>query len=231
MGGLVQVLGIKGSTKAEGDTRAEENVVSQGGNTTVVDLGLNCENRQQYLLGVSAHLPESYLGERRGVETVLAGNLETDGVTGLGVPGSLGTSLNLSVDAVVVAGGENAQVVASGDGGSVLGNAVADGSGVLGNGSLLDVVATLSTDNKTLVAEDSVEVGSGAAEEVEESTGMQVGLLEVEVELGTLGLLGGEVLGEDLSLETLGDVVVELELGVEGISGGPSLGEGETWPR
>lgn len=50
MGGLVQVLGIKGSTKAEGDTRAEENVVSQGGNTTVVDLGLKCENRQQHLL-------------------------------------------------------------------------------------------------------------------------------------------------------------------------------------
>lgn len=40
MGSLVEVLGIKGSTKAEGDTRAEENVVSQGGNTTVVDLGL-----------------------------------------------------------------------------------------------------------------------------------------------------------------------------------------------
>lgn len=40
VGGLVQVLGIKGSTKAEGDTRAQQNVVSQGGNTTVIDLGL-----------------------------------------------------------------------------------------------------------------------------------------------------------------------------------------------
>ena len=132
---------------------------------------------------------------------------------------------------MVVAGGENAQVVAGGDGGSVLGNAVANGSGVLSDGSLLDVVATLSTDDEALVAENSVEVGGGAAEEVEESTSVQVGLLEVEVELGTLGLLGGEVLGEDLSLETLGDVVVELELGVEGVGGGPSLGEGETWPR
>lgn len=132
---------------------------------------------------------------------------------------------------MVVAGGENAQVVAGGDGGSVLGNAVANGSGVLGDGSLLDVVATLSTDDEALVAENSVEVGGGAAEEVEESTSVQVGLLEVEVELGTLGLLGGEVLGEDLSLETLGDVVVELELGVEGVGSGPSLGESETWPR
>lgn len=40
MGGLVQVLGIERGTQAEGDTRAEENVVSQSGNTTVVDLGL-----------------------------------------------------------------------------------------------------------------------------------------------------------------------------------------------
>lgn len=131
---------------------------------------------------------------------------------------------------MVVASGENAQVVASGDGSSVLGNAVADGSGVLGDGGLLDVVATLSTDKETLVAENSVEVGGRAVEEVEEGTSVQVGLLEVEVQTGTLGLLGGEVLGEDFSLETLGDVVVELELGVEGVGGSPSLGEGETCP-
>jgi hypothetical protein len=40
VGGLVQVLGIERGTQTEGDTRAEENVVSQSGNTTVVDLGL-----------------------------------------------------------------------------------------------------------------------------------------------------------------------------------------------
>ena len=43
MGGLVQVLGIKGSTEAKGDTRAQEDVVGQGGNTTVIDLGLFTE--------------------------------------------------------------------------------------------------------------------------------------------------------------------------------------------
>lgn len=131
---------------------------------------------------------------------------------------------------MVVASREDAQVVASSDGSSVLGNAVANGSGVLGDGGLLDVVATLSTDKETLVAENSVEVGGRAVEEVEEGTSVQVGLLEVEVQAGTLGLLGGEVLGEDLSLQTLGNVVVELELGVEGVGGSPSLGEGETCP-
>lgn len=130
---------------------------------------------------------------------------------------------------MVVAGGEEGQVVAGGDGSGVLGNAVADGSRVLGDGGLVDVVATLSTDEEALVAENGVEVGGGAVQEIEEGTGVQVGLLEVQVELGTLGLLSGLVLGEDLSLEALGDVVVELELGVEGVGGGPSLGEGEAW--
>lgn len=171
----------------------------------------------------------AYLGEGRGVESVLAGNLKADRVAGLGVPGSLSTSLNLSVDAVVVAGSEDGQVVASGDGSGVLGNAVANGSGVLGDGSLLDVVATLSTNEEALVAKDSVEVGGGAVQEVEEGTGVQVGLLEVKVDLSTLGLLGRLVLGEDLGLETVGNVVVELELGVEGVGSGPCLGEGEAW--
>lgn len=128
---------------------------------------------------------------------------------------------------MVVAGREQRQVVAGGDGSRVLGNAVADGSGVLGDGGLVDIVATLSTDEEALVAEDSVEVGGGAVQEVEEGAGVQVGLLEVEVELGTLGLLGGLVLGQDLSLEALGDVVVQLKLGVQSVGGGPSLGEGE----
>lgn len=43
VGSLVKVLGIEGSTEAESDTRAEEDVVGQSGDTTVVDLGLNCE--------------------------------------------------------------------------------------------------------------------------------------------------------------------------------------------
>lgn len=40
VGSLVQVLGIERGTEAEGDTGAEQDVVSQSGNTTVVDLGL-----------------------------------------------------------------------------------------------------------------------------------------------------------------------------------------------
>jgi hypothetical protein len=47
VGSLVEVLGIERSTEAKSDTRAEQNVVSQSGNTTVVDLGLFREKKKK----------------------------------------------------------------------------------------------------------------------------------------------------------------------------------------
>ena len=41
MGGLIELLGIKGATDAESDTGAEENIVGDGCDATVVDLGLD----------------------------------------------------------------------------------------------------------------------------------------------------------------------------------------------
>jgi hypothetical protein len=40
VGGLVKLLGIKGTTESESNTRAEENVVGNGSDTTVIDLSL-----------------------------------------------------------------------------------------------------------------------------------------------------------------------------------------------
>lgn len=40
VGSLVKLLGIKGGTKAKGNTLAEEDVVAEGGDTVVVDLEL-----------------------------------------------------------------------------------------------------------------------------------------------------------------------------------------------
>ena len=42
MGSLVELLGINGGTKAEGNTGAEEDVVSEGDDAAVVELDLNC---------------------------------------------------------------------------------------------------------------------------------------------------------------------------------------------
>jgi hypothetical protein len=210
--GLVQSLGVNGGTETEGDTGAEELAVRQSSDTLVVDLGLD---------------------EGVGVELVLAGNLESDttSVSALGVPGSLSTSLDLGVHAVVVGGSENIQVVGGSDGSSVLGEAVSNGGGVLGDLSTLNVVADLSTGKEAVVADDGISIEGGALQEVEEGTGVEEGLTEVKVELSALALGSGEELGEDLGLESVGDGVVELNLGVQGVEGGPCLGEGEACRR
>lgn len=206
MGSLVKLLGIKRGAEAEGDTGAQEDVVCEGGNTTVVDLDL---------------------GEGDGVDAVLGGNLKADVVAGLGVPGGLGTGLDLAVNLVVVRGSEDAEVVGGGDGSGVGGGGEADGGGVAGDGGLVDVVTGRSTGEETLVADDGVNVGGGALQEVEEGTAVDVGLLEVQVELGALGLGGGEEGEDTLGLEALGKGVGELDLGVKGVGGVPGLGKGE----
>ena len=169
------------------------------------------------------------LDERDGVKAVLAGDLEADVVAALGVPGGLGTGLDLAVDLVVVAGSEDAEVVGSSDGRGVGRGGEADGSAVAGDGGLLDVVASLGTGEEALVADDGVDVGGGALQEVEVSTAVEAGLLEVEVELGATGLGGGEEAEDTLGLEALGEVVGELNLGLERVGRVPSLGEGEAW--
>lgn len=173
-------------------------------------------------------MEKTYLSKGRGVKSVLAGNLKTDGVSSLGVPCGLGTSLDLGVHTVVVASSEEGEVVGGSDGSGVLRERVGNGGRVLGDSGLLDVITALGTDQETLMPENGIEVGSWALEEVEESTGVQVGLFEVEVQLGAFGVGVWEVLCEDLGFETLSNVVVQLELGVEGVVGGPCLGESET---
>lgn len=168
-----------------------------------------------------------YLGEGHRVDAVLAGNLKADSVAGLGVPGSLGTSLDLAVDLVVVRGSEDAQVVSGSDSSAVLRGGEANSSAVAGEGSPVDIIASGGTGEEALVADDGIDVGGGALEEVEESTAVEAGLLEVEVELGALAGGGGQEVEETLELEALGEGVVNLELGVESVGGVPCLGDSE----
>lgn len=175
--------------------------------------------------------PRIYLCERAGVELVLAGDLETDVASGSGVPSGLCAGLDLGVDLVVVASGEDAQVVGGGDGGRVGSLAVAGGEGVFGDGGLSDIVAALSTDEETLVAEGDIEGGGRALEEVGEQAGVDVGLLVQQVELATIRLLRGQVVGQDLSLQTLGQVVLQLQLCVKAVGCRPCLREGQACGR
>lgn len=233
VGGLVQFLGIERGTNAEGDTSAEENVVGDSGDTTVVDLALfSPDTCQYYFPGVYARLTpqqsKTHLGEGRSIKTVLGGDLKTDGAArSLGVPRRLGASLNQRVDLVVVRGGEDAALVGRSDGGSPRGRLKTKGSGVGGDAALLDVVAGRATSDVALVPNDGIDVGSGALEQVAEGAEVEVGLLIVRIELGALLLALGQEGEGALDLEALGDVVGGLDLGLERVQRVPRLGDGE----
>ena len=128
---------------------------------------------------------------------------------------------------MIVAGGEDAQVVGGCDSCGVAPLAVSCCETVLGDSCFLDVVAAFCADKEAFVAEGHVDGRDGAFEEVDEGADVDVGLLVVEVELAAVGALRGHVVGEDLGFEAFGEVVFELELRVEAVGGGPCLGQGE----
>lgn len=169
----------------------------------------------------------SYLDESSRIELVLGSNLERGLAGALGIPRGLSTSLNKGIDPVVVGGREDAQVVGSSDGGGVLRNGVTDGSRVAGDAAIVDIIANLSASKETIVTNNNVSIEGGTLEEIKEGTGVEEGLLEVKVELGTLGLGGRKELSEDLSLQAVGEGVVKLNLGVESVVGSPSLRQGQ----
>lgn len=209
MGGLLESLGVDGSTNTNSDTGLEADGVGKGSNSLVVDLGL---------------------GERVGIKSVLGTDLETDtlGGSSLGVPGGLGTDLSDGVDSVVVGSGENGQRVGGQDGGGVDGGGVTNGSGVLGHLGVRDVVANLGTGNETIVAKSGIGGDGGALEEIKESSSLERGLLEEERELSVLGTGRGDERSGELTLKTLSKSLVDLNLGVENVGGGPALGDGDT---
>lgn len=208
MGGLLESLGVDGSTDTDSDTGLEANRVSKSGNTLVVDLGL---------------------GERVGIKSVLGTDLETDGGgSSLGVPGGLGTDLSGGVNPVEVGGGENREGVGGQDGGGVDGGGVTNSSRVLGDLGVRDVVSDLGTGNEAVVAKSGVGGDGGALQEIEESSSLERGLLEEERELGVLSTGRGDKRGGELTLKTLGKSLIDLNLGVEDVGGGPSLGDGDT---
>ena len=122
---------------------------------------------------------------------------------------------------MVISSRENAQVVGSGDGSSVEGVGVSDGSRVVGDRSLLDIITSAGTGKEAILTNNGVDVGSRTLEQVEEGSAVEVGLLEMQVELCAFGLSGREERAQDLGLETLGDGVIQLNLGVKSVDGAP----------
>jgi len=65
---------------------------------------------------------------------------------------------------VIVGRSEDAQVVAGSDSSSVFKSTVSDRGAVVGDGSLLDIVAGRRTSEKPILANDGVDIGGWALE-------------------------------------------------------------------
>ena len=67
------------------------------------------------------------------------------------------------------------------------------------------------------MADSGVEGSSGTLEHIGEEAGVDAGLLVDEVQLATIGLLDGQVVGQDFGFEAFCEVVLKLKLGIKGV--------------
>jgi hypothetical protein len=151
----------------------------------------------------------------------------------LDVVAGLGTNLDGGVDLLVVAGGDEGQVLASDNASDIAGSLVTDSERVAGDGSFLHIVASLTSDEESIVASSDVDdgidtaLGSGV---VDESTRVDVGVLEGKVDL----LSGRSFLGWipevlKIDLDARSDDIGELDLAVKKRCGGPRLSNSDAF--
>lgn len=112
----------------------------------------------------------SYLDERARIKLVLRSNLKTNIASSVRIPGRLGTSLNLCIDLVVVGSREDAQIIGGRKSSGICSVRVPSGQSISCDGGLANIVATLGTDNPSLVADCGIEGRDGALEEVGEES-------------------------------------------------------------
>lgn len=178
-GNLVQSLGVKSKTEGGLDTRAQALGVAESDNTRVVDLRLEEGGVVKVAVVGKIASTEEHLQRDELVHSRLGTDLEGNTRGGsLGVVDGFGTSLDVTVDAVVVAGREGAQVVESVNGDGVFRCAESDGRCVAGNLALGDVVGSLSSNEEPVTSNNGVggEGGSLRQEKNENvsATGMVV---------------------------------------------------------
>ena len=204
MGSFAQLEGVEGTTETDLDTLGQFLLVSKGDDTGVSDLGLD---------------------EGGWVQDVLGGDFDSDRVTGGGglrVVGGLGTDFKDWGDLVVVAGGEDGQVVGGNEGDGVGWGLVTERSGIIGQDRGLDVVGQSTTSGEAVLAKGQVGVEERTLQQVDKGSGGDGILGEVGIELDGLGGAWDNG-GDQFGLEAWGDGVGQLQLGGESVVGGPAL--------
>ena len=178
-GTFVEILRIQTRTDTKSETPAKLYVICESGDALVIDFGLSHRSQPPAL---KQYFQVAYLGKRSRIQPVLCSQFKTDIVASLRVPHSFGTRLNLGVDLMVVRGGKYTQAVGGCDSSTPLRCAIPDRSSILGDRSLLNIVASFNADQETLMTKNGIDVGSRALEQVEEGAAGEILLLEMEVE-------------------------------------------------
>jgi len=185
----------------------------------------------------------------------LGANLECDsGGGGIGIIYGLRAGLDVGAHTVVIARGKGAQVGEAVESDRVLGCRETDGSRILGDAGLSDIVGCFGTDEEAITTEHGVSGKCGALYEkeahsarnvkgiterdknitrtnlkdIQHCAGVEAWLLVGRAEVHRLCALVRVERGGGVELEALGDLVLELDLGAERVVGGPGLGDGET---
>lgn len=225
MAGFAEFLGVEGAADAEGEAAVDLGVIGKAGNAAVVDLGLSILSVIHPFKSYKNSQGGPYLSERKRIDLVLAGKLNTNSRSSLGIPSSLSPSFNSRVNLLVIRSSEDIQAVGSSDGSSVVESLVSKSSRVLGDSSLLDIITNLTTNHETLMAQNGITARNDLARrlEVEESAAMEVSLLEVEIQLLALVSDGRVEVSQKLALQSGSESVVEFDLRVEKVGGIPRL--------
>lgn len=201
---FTQLEGVESTTETNLDTLGEFLLVGKGDDTGVCNLGLD---------------------KGSWVQNVLGCNFDSNWVTGsggLGVVGSLSTDFQDWGDLVVVASGENGQVVGCNKGNSVGRSLVTESSGVVGQDSGLDVVGKSTTGGEAVLTEGQVSVEKRALQQVDKGSCGNGVLGEVSVELDSLRDTWDDG-GNQFGLEAWGDGIGKFQLGGKSVVGGPAL--------
>lgn len=214
MGSLVKLGSVKETTDGDLDTLAESLSVAETENTGVVNLGLD--------KGIA-------------VEVELGTNLKSDGALGLvtsggslGVPDSLSTSLEISIDAVIVRGREDLERVVSMESHGIFRGSESCSSSEAGDVGTANIVSSITSDRETLAANNNIGSEGGTLEEIDVGTRVDAELLVLNTDLGVLLALVGDDASTNVQLQALGDLVFDLDLGGDMVGSGPGLSDSQT---
>lgn len=214
MGSLVELGGVKETTDRDLDALTDRLSIAESENTSIVNLGLD---------------------EGVAVEVELGTNLKSNGALGggtssrgsLGVPDSLSTSLEISVDAVIVRGREDLERVVGVESHGILRGSESCSCSEAGDVGSVGIVSNITSDRETITTNNDISSESWSLEEIDVSARVDAQLLVLGTDLGVLLAIVGEVASSDIDLQALGSLVLNLDLGGEMVTSGPCLGDSQ----